>query len=61
MLPVWWNWSSYTGRHSSEGANKVSEEKKEKNNYAFVLNMKSSNGSSGVYFVWWCAVKECPY
>ena len=49
--------------HRSEGANKVSEEKEEENNYAFVLNTKSSNGSSGVvYFVCWrCAVKKCPY
>ena len=37
-----------SGRHRSEGANKVSEEKEEEDNYAFVLDTKSSNGSSGV-------------
>ena len=42
-----------SGRHRSEGANKVSEEKEGEDNYAFVLdatsiNGKSSNGSSGV-------------
>ena len=35
-------------RHHSEGANKVSEEKEEEDNYAFVLDTKSNNGSSGV-------------
>ena len=37
-----------SGRHRSEGANKVSEEKEGEDNYAFVLHAKSSNGSSGV-------------
>ena len=37
-----------SGRHRSEGANKVSEEKEEEDNHAFVLDTKSSNGSSGV-------------
>lgn len=36
------------GRDRSEGANKASEEKEEEDNYAFVLNTKSSNCSSGV-------------
>ena len=45
--------SQPSGRHRSEGANKVSEEKEGEDNYAFVLdakssNGKSSNGSSGV-------------
>ena len=37
-----------SGRDRSEGANKASEEKEEEDNYAFVLDTKSSNGSSGV-------------
>ena len=37
-----------SGRHRSEGANKVSEEKEKEDNSAFVLDTKSSNGSSGV-------------
>ena len=39
-----------SGRHRSEGANNVSEEKEElkKNITAFVLDTKSNNGSSGV-------------
>ena len=37
-----------SGRDRSEGVNKVSEEKEEEGNYAFVLVTKSSNGSSGV-------------
>ena len=37
-----------SGRHRSEGANKVSEGKEEEDNHAFVLDTKSSNGSSGV-------------
>ena len=37
-----------SGRHRSEGANKVSEEKEGEDNYAFVLDAKSSNSSSGV-------------
>ena len=37
-----------SGRDRSEGANKVSEEKEEEDNCAFVLDTKSSNGSSGV-------------
>lgn len=36
------------GRHRSEGAIKVSKEKEEEDNYAFVLDTKSGNGSSGV-------------
>lgn len=36
------------GRDRSEGANKASEEKEEEDNYAFVLDTKSSNCSSGV-------------
>ena len=36
------------GRDRSEGANKASEEKEEEDNYAFVLDTKRSNGSSGV-------------
>ena len=40
--------SKPSGRHRSEGANKVSEEKEGEDNYAFVLHAKSSNGSSGV-------------
>ena len=37
-----------SGRHRSEGANKVSEEKEGEDNYALVLDTKSSNGSSFV-------------
>ena len=36
-----------SGRHRSEGADKVSEEKEGEDNYAFVLDAKSSYGSSG--------------
>ncbi|PFX23104.1 Uncharacterized protein K02A2.6 [Stylophora pistillata] len=37
-----------SGRHRSEGGNKVSKEKEEEGNYAFVLDTKSSKSSSGV-------------
>ena len=37
-----------SGRHRSEGANKVSKEKEGEDNYALVLDTKSSNGSSFV-------------
>ena len=38
--------SQPSGRHRSEGANKVSEEKEGDDNYAFVLDAKSINGRS---------------
>ena len=52
-----------SGRHRSEGANKVSEEKGGEDNYAFVLDAKSSNSSSGVVdlCVGGVQLKECPY